>query len=136
MLEELKRWLQTFPDWEGVLQLDYAQTVPGNAGLYPKGMTELSRREDVLGNLKVRYSCTFTLKRAAAAVEENARWLLAFQNWVADQDRQGLAPQFGDEPKNERIRAYEGKLDTHTQAGSALYSVQLTVEFTKIYRGE
>jgi len=133
MLEELKQWLQTFPGWEGTLQLDYADSVPGTAGLYPKGMTELSRSEDVLGNRKIRCSCTFTLKRAAAAGEENARWLHDFQNWVADQDRLGLAPKFGDEPRTERLRAFEGRLDKHTQVGSALHTVQLYAEFTKIY---
>ena len=133
MLDELKQWLQTFPLWEGTLQVDYAEAVPGNAGLYPGGMRELAWREDVLGNRKVRCSCTFTLRRAAAAGEENARWLLEFQRWVAEQEQLGLVPRFGDEPRNERLRAYEGKLDKHTQAGCALYTVQLNAEFTKIY---
>ena len=136
MLDELKQWLQTFPLWEGTLQVDYAEDVPGNTGLYPKGMTEISCREDVLVNRKYRYSYTFSLQRADAAGEENARWLLEFQNWVAEQARLGLAPQFGDEPQSERLRAFEGKLDKHTQTGCALYTVQLYVEFTKLYRGE
>ena len=136
MLDTMQQWLQTFPLWEGTLTLDYADGVPGNAGLYPKGLTELSRREDVAGNVAIRYSWAFTLRRAAARSGENARWLLELQNWVAEQDRLGLAPQFGDEPKTERLRAFEGKLDSHTQAGSALYTVMLTAEFTKLYRGE
>ena len=136
MLEEVRNWLQTFPLWEGTLQLDYAQAVPGNSGLYPKGLTELSRREDVLGNAKVRFSWAFQLRRAALPGEENARWLVEFQSWVADQDRQGLAPKFGDEPETERLRAFDGRLHDRTQAGSGLYTVMLTAEFTKIYRGE
>ena len=133
MLETMKQWLQTFPGWEGTLQLDYADAVPGNGGLYPRGITELSRREDVRGNCKTRYSCLFTLRRIAARSQENAQWLLDLQKWVAEQDRQGLAPKFGDEPKSERLRAFEGRLDSHTQAGSALYTVQLRAEFTKLY---
>ena len=133
MLDKLKLWLQTFPRWEGTLQLDYAENVPGNTGLYPKGMTELSRSEDVLGNRKIRCSYTFTLRRAAAADEENARWLLEFQQWVAEQERLGLAPKFGDEPRSERLRAFDGRLENHTQTGCALYTVQLYAEFTKIY---
>ena len=136
MLEKMKQWLQTFPLWEGTLQLDYADDVPGKAGLYPKGMTELSCREDVLGNRKYRYSYTFTLRRSATTGEENANWLLDFQQWVAEQSRLGLAPIFGDEPLNERLRAFEGKLDKHTQTGCSLYTVQLYVEFTKNDRGE
>ena len=133
MLDELKQWLQTFPRWEGTLQLDYAECVPGNNGLYPRGMTELSRREDVLGNVKTRCSYTFTLQRAAAAGEENAQWLLDFQNWVAQQEHLGLAPKFGDEPKSERLRAFEGRLENQAQTGCALYTVQLYAEFTKLY---
>lgn len=133
MLEKMKQWLETFPKWEGTLQFDYADDVPGNSGLYPRGITELSRREDVLGNVTTRYSCAFILRRTAARNQENARWLLDFQQWVAEQDRLGLAPKFGDEPKTERLRAFEGKLDSHKQAGSSMYTVLLTAEFTKIY---
>ncbi len=135
MLETVKTWLQTYPGWEGI-QLDYVDALPGNSGLYPRGITELSSREDVLGNKTVRYRCTFLLRKTAAAGEDNARWLLDFQQWVALQDAMGLSPQFGDEPKRQRIRALEGRLDSHTQVGSAMYTAQLTVEFTKFYRGE
>lgn len=133
MLDVLKDWLQTYPQWEGILQFDYADSVPGNTGLYPRGITELSCREDVLGNRKSRLCAAFILRKAAAAGEKNAKWLLDFQNWVMEQDRMGLAPKFGEEPGSERIRAFEGRLDTHKQVGSSIYTVQLTVEFTKIF---
>ena len=136
MLEKLKQWLQAFPKWEGSVCIDYVDVKPGSTGLYPKGLKEISRREDVLGNLQVRYRCDFLLRRNAGNSEENARWLLEFQNWVMEQSRLGLAPQFGDEPKTERIRAFEGQLQSHAQVGSAMYTVHLSTEFTKIYRGE
>ena len=133
MLEELTQWLQTFPKWEGVVQIDYADNVPGNIGLFPRGITELSSREDVLGNRKSRFSCAFVLRRAAGGRGENAQWLLDFQNWIMEQDRLGLAPKFGDEPQTQRIRAFEGRLDAHKQVSCAFYTVQLTVEFTKFF---
>ena len=136
MLDKVMNWLQTFPLWAGTLQVDYADAIPGNTGLYPRGITELSRREDVLGNVTVRCSWGFALQRAALPGEENARWLMEFQNWVAEQDRLGLAPKFGDDPKYERIRAFEGRLQDRAQAGSGRYTVMLTAEFTKNYRGE
>lgn len=136
MLDKVTDWLRTFPGWEGTLQVDYADHVPGNTGLYPQGMTELSRREDVLGNVKSRYCWAFLIRRAALPGEGNARWLMEFQNWVAEQDRMGLAPRFGDEPGQERLRAFDGKLHSRQQTGSGLYTVMLTAEFTKIYRGE
>ena len=133
MLEKMTCWLQPFPKWEGSIQVDFLEGMPGNNGLCPRGVTELSRREDVLGNVKVRYRWDFLLRRNAVGAEENARWLLEFQSWVMEQDRLGLAPKFGDEPKTEHIRAEEGKLESHAQVGSALYTVQLQAEFTKIY---
>ena len=136
MLEKMVAWLQTFPRWEGTVQIDCLDALPGDTGLYPKGLTELSRREDVQGNLWVHCRHDFILRRNASASADNARWLLDFQDWVMEQERLGLAPKFGDDPKTERIRAISGQLHSHAQVGSALYSVQLYAEFTKIYRGE
>lgn len=136
MLEKMKQWLVSFPGWEEKLSIDYADGVPGNSGLYPKGIREISRREDVLGNVAVRCRCSFLLRRCACPGEDSARWLLELQNWVMEQDRLGLTPKFGDDPKTERLRAQEGKLNNSFQTGSGLYTVQLTAEFTKLYRGE
>ena len=136
MLDTVKQWLQTFPGWEDTITIDYMDAVPGSAGLYPKGIKEMNRREDVLGNLTVRYRYDFLLRRNAGKSEENARWLLEFQNWVMEQSRLGQAPQFGDEPKTEHFRAFEGQLQGQSQTGSTMYTVRLSAEFTKIYRGE
>ena len=136
MLEKMMAWLQTFPKWEDSICIDYVDAAPGSTGLYPKGLKELSRAEDVLGNLRLRCRCDFLLRRRAGKHEENAQWLLEFQNWVMAQDRLGLAPKFGDEPQTERIRAFEGQLHSHEQVGSTMYTVRLSAEFTKIYRGE
>lgn len=136
MLEKMVTWLQTFPKWEEGICIDYVDAAPGSTGLYPKGLRELSRREDVLGNLEVRCRYEFLLRRNAGNREENAKWLLEFQSWVMEQDRLGLAPKFGDAPKTERIRAFDGQLHSHAQVGSTMYTVLLSTEFTKIYRGE
>lgn len=136
MLEEMMKWLQTFPLWEDSIQIDYVDTCPGSTGLYPKGLTEVSRREDVLGNLTVRCRYDFLLRKVSGNGEENAKWFLQFQNWVMEQDRLGLAPKFGDDPKSERIRASEGQLQSYAQVGSALYTVKLSAEFTKNFKGE
>ena len=133
MLEKMETWLQTFPGWEGAVQIDYADATPGFCGMYPQGVKELSRREDVLGNMAVRCRVTFLLRKAACPGKDSAKWLLDLQSWVMEQSRLGLAPKFGDEPLTERLRAYEGKLDKLAQAGSALYTVQLSAEYTKIY---
>ena len=92
--------------------------------------------EDVLGNVRVRCQYAFCLRRVAAPDIENAQWLLSLQQWVQQQAIRGLAPVFGDEPHEERIRAFDGKLQQRAQVGSEHYTVMLTVEFTKIFRGE
>lgn len=135
-LEQLKAWLQTFPLWDGDICIDVTDNVPGGMGIYPKGLQELDRREDVLGNLTVRYRWSFTLHRVRAAeTQENAHWLMELQKWAAQQCRQGLAPQFGDVPKEERLRICEGSLVRRAEGGSG-YQALLTADFTKIFRGE
>ena len=93
MLEKLRQWLETFPKWDAALQFDDVDAVPGSSGLYPMGLTELSRRENVLGNVMVRCRETFLLRRVAGQSAENAQWLEDFQNWVMEQDALGLTPK-------------------------------------------
>ena len=136
-LEKVISWLKTYPGWEGTLSVDVTDDVPGSSGLYPKGLQELSRREDVLGNLQIRYRWSFSLHRSFARDPmDNARWLMEFQQWVARQSIQGKVPIFGDDPRQEHIRAMDGALISRKNGGSIGYTVLLTVDFTKIYRGE
>ena len=136
-LDLLTVWLRTFPLWEADIQVDLTDAVPGSTGLFPKGLQELSRREDVLGNLTVCYRWSFLLRRSAAGNgEENARWLMELQKWAAQQSRLGLAPRFGDIPQQERLRICEGSLVSRQQVGTGSYTALLTADFTKYFRGE
>ena len=135
-LENLQNWLKTFPLWDGSLTVDETEAIPGGMGIYPKGLQELSRRENVLGDLTVRYRWSFLLQRnQGAQTEENARWLMQLQKWAANQCRLGLAPRFGDVPAEERLRICEGTLTQRKNGGSG-YTALLTADFTKIFRGE
>ena len=136
-LDKLRQWLATYPKWEeGRLHVEYTDALPGNLGLYPTGLEEVSRREDVLGNVAVKNRYRFVLYRVAARQEnneENALWLLDFQNWVQKQSAAGLAPRFGDAPQQERLLAEKGKLKEGSQTGTGIYAVTLTAEFVKYY---
>lgn len=137
-LEKVRQWVQTFHKWEAgnLLYIDYTAAVPGNAGLYPMGMEVLQIREDILGGITARCRYRFSLYRVAAGREdreEDALWLMAFQNWVQEQSLLGLAPAFGDEPAREQIRAEKGRLKEGSQTGTGVYAVELTVEFVKKY---
>ena len=133
-IEKMRQWVQTFPGWNETLHIDYTGAVPGNTGLFPVGMEEVRRTEDVLGNVTVFCRCRFTLYRVTTGQADNtanAQWLLDFQDWVRQQSALRLAPTFGDEPNRERLRAEKGKLKNASQTGTGVYAVELTAEFVK-----
>ena len=133
-LEKLQQWLAGYPGWGGSLQVDHLDGLPGSCGLFPAGLEELGRTEDVLGNVTVRNRSHYMLYRICAGPEDNennARWLLAFQNWALEQCLAKKAPAFGDEPENERIHAQKGRLYRNTQTGTATYGVALTVDWVR-----
>ena len=135
-LERLRQWLLTYPNWEDSLQVDFTEAQPGNAGLFPAGMEETGRREDVLGNLQIDCRYRFHLYRHAAGQDDgtaNAQWLLEFQNWVQQQSAAGLAPHFGDIPARERLQAQKGSLKETSQVGTGTYTVTLIADFMKVY---
>ena len=137
-LEKLKTWLATYPGWEEdkPFFVDDAAPKPGCVGLFPQGLEQVSLRRDITGGQKAACRYRFYLYRASALEEnqeENARWLLDFQNWVEAQSAGGLAPHFGDVPQEERLRAEGGSLRKTGKLGSGLYALTLTAEFTRIY---
>lgn len=141
ILERVRKWLGTFPDFDilSAFQVDYTDTAPANAGLFPAGLVEVSRAEDVLGNVTVVNQYNFgiycVLEKAAGddvGATINADWVIAFQQWVQEQAVTGRAPVFGDEPKEERVAAQNGAL-FETGGGTGVYMVQLSVRFVKKY---
>ncbi len=133
-LERLKAWLRSYPHWgEAQLYVDYLDAVPENAGLYPRGLQEVKRTEDVLGNVTVACRYQFRLYRMTGEGQDNAQWLLSFQQWVQQQSAMGLAPRFGDVPAKEQMRAEQGALQEVSQAGTGVYSVILIADFMKVY---
>ncbi len=133
-LEKVRQWLQTFPLWEDDLFIDYTGAVPGNTGVYPVGLEELSRQGDILGNVTARCRYRFSLYRVAHRQQDgtdNAGWLMTFQSWVQEQSALGLAPAFGDVPAGERLRAEKGRLQQAEQTGTGVYRVDLIADFVK-----
>ena len=137
VLQKVKQWLLTYPGWgDTQLYVDYLEAAPCNGGLYPQGLEERSRRVDMLGNVKISCRYRFALYRMTAGQlngEENARWLLDFQQWVQQQSVAGLAPKFGDVAADEQIRAEKGQLREASQAGTGTYQVILIADFIKLY---
>ncbi len=123
--KKLKAWLATYPRWEDC---------PANFCLLPKSVEETSRQADVLGNNLVGYRYAVTLYWQMAGQgdeEEDACRLLDFQNWVREQSVLGLAPELGDMPALERIRAEKGGFTPGAQI--VTYTVSLVADFVKAY---
>ena len=135
-LEKLKQWLVTYPGWEDTLAVDFTEAAPGNAGLFPAGLEEIERQEDILGNLQVHCRYRFVLYRKTMGQADgtaNAQWLLAFQNWVQQQCAAGQNPHFGDVPDKERMQAQKGSLTASSGVGTVTYAVTLIADFIKKY---
>ena len=137
MLQEIKKWLLTFPGWQGIpMHVEYTDAQPENLGLFSTGLQELQRKTDILGTVTVKNQWNFTLRWICAGQwsnEEPAQTLHRFQQWVQRQSFLGLAPQLG---QDTGWRAGKGKLESASQTGTGVYTVGLTVEYTKMMEEE
>ncbi len=138
-LEKLKTWLRTYPGYDilSTFQVDYTDQVPNNGGVYPSGLVEVERRQDIMGNITVTNQYNFGLYYVFAktpgdddGATVNADWVMDFQEWVQEQSVTGRAPAFGDIPQEERMQAQNGVLyETEGESGIATYMVQLSATF-------
>lgn len=138
-LEKVRQWILGCPGMELLQQVwvDYYPAQPENGSLAPEGLTELGRREDILGNVTVEcrydFGVWFVVARAEGddlGAAEDAQWVLGFQAWVQEQSVRGLVPQFGDA---QVVRAQEGRLEETDTEGMAVYLVRLSFDFRKVY---
>lgn len=123
-LHLVRDWVMDFPGWEGDLSIDTTDCAPGSCGLFPVGKEQLSRRENVLGNVRCRYRERFLLRRTAIKGCQAAAWLMAFTAWAESQ----AAPALGD---NTTVRAEKGKLLSTAPDGTATYEVTVEFEYEK-----
>ena len=141
-LDKIRKWLLTYPQIGRLqgLNIDYYSEQPDNSSIAPSGLVEISRTEDILGNVTVQnqynFGLYFVMIKAPeddAGATENADWLMEFQKWVQEQSIRRLAPVFGDDPRSETIKAQNGVNEYADQEGTGIYAVQLSINFTKIY---
>lgn len=139
-LEKIRTWLQTFEDFDILnhFRVDFTDRVPANGGIFPSGLVEVDRRQDIFGSVTVANQYNFGLyyvfEKAPgddAGATINADWVMDFQEWVQAQSITGAAPVFGDEPLQEKIMAQNGVLYEANEEGTATYMVQLSVQFIK-----
>lgn len=141
-LEKVRKWLESYPDIQRVqaFGVDYRAEAPENSSIAPSGLVEISRSEDILGNVtavnQYNFDLHFVLLKAPgddAGATDNANWVMSFQNWVQEQSIRNLAPTFGDRPKQETVQAQNGQLSYADLDGTGIYTVQLSIKFIRIY---
>ena len=137
-LEAIKNWLVKSPVWKQdmPLYLEYTDAQTPCGGLFPLGVEEVKRTADVLGNMVITCRAKFELRMVLPGPDgedENARWLLALQQWVQEQSFAGLAPRFGDVPGQEHIRAEKARLTQLRKPGKGMYTVCFTAQYKKLY---
>lgn len=141
-LQKIRDWIQSYPKISAAtdLYVDYYADQPENSSIAPSGLQEISRKEDILGNIIVENQYNFALyfvfpksPGEDTGATENAEWLLDFQSWVQKQSIRRLIPTFGDEPKTETIKAQNGEIVYAGPEGIGMYTVLLSINFTKKY---
>lgn len=143
VIETMRDWLKTYPgNVPQNFQIDFTNEVPQNAGLFPTGTMEVSRREDILGNITVTNQYNFglyTVFEKPQDIDEisskNAQWIMDLQQWVQEQSIRKLAPTFGNiDISSEVIKAQNGMFYGTKETGAAgLYMVTITATFKKYY---
>lgn len=100
-LEKIRKWVATYPGASRMrdMKVDYFSPNPDNGSIDPSGLLEVSRTEDILGNVTVENQYNFALyfvflkspddDRGAT---DNAAWLMDFQRWVQEQSTQKQIP--------------------------------------------
>lgn len=124
------------------LRVEDAGPAPGTGGLWPRGVTVLTRRENLLGGVSLRCRAEFLLRLCLplppgddARAVRNAGRLLALQSWVAAKSAAHALPAFGSGlPEGETLRAQDGRLETADAGGTARYTIRLLAEYTEVYK--
>lgn len=124
------------------LRVEDAGPAPGTGGLWPRGVTVLTRKENLLGSVSLRCRAEFLLRLCLplppgddARAVRNAGRLLALQSWVAAKSAAHALPAFGNGlPEGETLRAQDGRLETADAGGTARYTIRLLAEYTEVYK--
>ncbi len=139
-LEKMTEWIKTYKGYDILSRfaIDYADNISPNSGLFPRGITQVAKHTDVLGNTTVTNQTNFALyctfyspEEDTAQSEVNAGWVYDFQQWAQEQSITGKAPVFGNtDTETEEIRAENGALYS-LRDGTAVYVVQISATYKK-----
>ena len=121
ILEKLRQFLQDFPSL-AELSVDFTQDGPGDAGLFPVGVTEVDRYTDLLGNIQVTYEGLFTLYKRLELGQDGAQWLLDLECWLLN--------------NNDAVRVRKANIQEASQLQCGLCTVTLAMRVRKNFNQE
>ena len=127
-------WLSTCPHITAPVSLEYLEAVPGATALFSAGNREVSRCNDVAGNVWVTCRSSFSLLRRVPRLADGAgyaQWLLDLQAWIQHKCIRGETPQVG--ALVVCVQAQNGHLQRDTADSMGVYKVALDVEYVKMY---
>lgn len=141
-LEKMKKIVSDYPGADILkdFRIDYTDQIPATAGLFPAGLIELRRRQDILGNIEIENRLNFALYLILPKSGDddvlntiNAEWIINFQEYIQDLNFTKNFPPFGDYHNSETISATDGRLYDSTDEGLGLYAIQISVQYQKRY---
>ena len=120
--EQLLQWLARCPALTGIdLRVDDLPPAAGTGALFPKGVEQTDRWQNLLGQVTARQKMQLVLRLNLPFVPgdanlsaQTARRLLELQAWVAEQT----------------LTAGAARLEQANDEGSAVYTVTLTAHYT------
>ena len=123
--EQLLQWLARCPALTGIdLRVDDLPPAAGTGALFPKGVEQTDRWQNLLGQVTTRQKMQLVLRLNLPFVPgdanlsaQTARRLLELQAWVAEQSA-------------ETLTAGAARLEQANDEGSAVYTVTLTAHYT------
>ena len=129
--EQLLQWLARCPALTGIdLRVDDLPPAAGTGALFPKGVEQTDRWQNLLGQVTARQKMQLVLRLNLPFVPgdanlsaQTARRLLELQAWVAEQSAAA-------DPMQETLTAGAARLEQANDEGSAVYTVTLTAHYT------
>lgn len=126
MAEEILAWLQKFTG--ETVHMDYLPEQPGSWGLFPQGQEQISRQEDVLGNVTTHLRHTYILRRVGLRQTEDQTLMEQLCRWVAAQNEKKLSPA--------PVTAEKARMENARQTGTGVYGVKLIFTTKEKHNGE
>lgn len=137
-IEKMKSFIESYPEINQLLHVDYSGNEDGDYGLISNGITIIDTVSDIVGGSIVTKRHNFILYSTNLTVDDitrldNLNFLEEFSEWVEDSKKK---PIFGDNEYEESWEIQNGLLfETNPELHTSTYQIQIGVTFIKNIQG-